>query len=51
MPIAPKRRRGLRPHLSVAYIPGTVDATLIAEVIIEMVKPLETPEFWKYFVP
>jgi hypothetical protein len=51
MPTAPQRRRGRRPHLSMAYIPGSVEATLMAEVIMEMVKPLEIPEFWKYLVP
>ena len=49
--MAPHSKRGRRPHLSVAYIPGMVDATLMAEVIMEIVKPLETPEFWKYLVP
>jgi hypothetical protein len=32
-------------------MPGRVEATLIADVIMEMVKPLEIPEFWKYLVP
>jgi hypothetical protein len=32
-------------------MPGMVEATLMDEVIMEMTKPLETPEFWKYFVP
>jgi hypothetical protein len=34
-----------------AYIPGSVEATLMADVIMEMVKPLEIPEFSKYLVP
>jgi hypothetical protein len=45
MPIAPQKRRGRRPHLSMAYIPGMVEATFIADVIMEMTKPLEIPEF------
>lgn len=51
MPMAPVRRRGRRPHLSMAKRPGMVETTLMAEVIMAMVKPLETPEFWKYRVP
>lgn len=49
--MAPHSNIGRRPHLSMAYIPGTVDTTLMAEVIIEMMNPLDTPEFWKYLVP
>jgi hypothetical protein len=32
-------------------MPGIVEATLIAEVTIDITKPLEIPEFWKYLVP
>jgi hypothetical protein len=34
-----------------AYMPGMVEATLMADVIMEMTKPLEMPEFSKYLVP
>jgi hypothetical protein len=33
------------------YMPGMVESTLMVDVIMEMTKPLETPEFWKYLVP
>jgi hypothetical protein len=31
-------------------MPGIIEATFIAEVIIDITKPLEIPEFWKYLM-
>ncbi len=51
MPTAPQKSIGRRPHLSIAHIPGTVDTTLMLEVIIWMTNEFWMPELWKYFTP
>lgn len=43
--LPPQKRRGRRPHLSIAYSPGIVDGTFTAEVIIEMTKGFVIPVF------
>lgn len=51
IPTAPQNRRGRRPNLSTAYRPGSVENTLITEVMIWMTKASFKPEFLKYCVP
>ena len=51
IPTAPANRRGLRPHDSTRYNPGTVQTTLTTEVIIVVTNGFPIPEFWKNVVP
>jgi hypothetical protein len=51
IPAAPMRRRGRRPYLSTARIPGTVMTTLTTFVMIVMVKACPIPALRKYWVP